>query len=283
MTCTDTLQGINTNVKLVSSMVDKSDITLNLNRLGLSKNEVTLYLTLIGVEADTVLELSKKTSISRSTVYNTVKSLVAKGFAEWIVEQHRKKVRVVRPSQLDFIVNEKKNEFLVAKSSIGELQTMISDQASRSAQTQVRYYQGKAGMKQMLWNSLKAKKVIGYSEFGRIDIVGQKFYDDYVTEFRKRKITDAAITNEDGRDYIKKYVIPKTGNHQLGITGIRYIKKSIYHVSGDHSIYNNVYAMSYWNHGEIVGVEIENEELVKLHTSIFNILWGIAKPIKGLI
>src|SRR5690606_5091074 len=107
--------------------------------------------------------------------------------------------------------------------------------------------------------------------------VGEEFYNKYVEEFRFRKIRDRVIGNEDCLQYASGYVVK--GKHQLNKDDLRILPKKTFYVSGDTSIYNNTYAVCWWDKGEVVGVEIENPELVKIQKSIFEILWGIAKPI----
>ncbi|MDQ6985600.1 MAG: hypothetical protein Q9M91_02220 [Candidatus Dojkabacteria bacterium] len=148
--------------------------------------------------------------------------------------------------------------------------------------TQVRNYFGVEGIKQIIWNCLKAKtEVIGYSQFGRVSVVGEKFYSKYVEEFKLRKIVDRSITNELGLEHVRTFVKP--GEHQQNLDNVRMIPKDKYYVSGDTSIYNNIYAVCWWDKGEIVGIELENPKLVKLQKSIFEMMWSLAEPISKYI
>lgn len=136
----------------------------------------------------------------------------------------------------------------------------------------------------MIWNTLKAdSEVMGYSEFGRVDLVGKHFYDKYVQEFRHlRQLKDRVISNEKCIDYFERYVKGKI-KHQIDEDNLRIIPSEIFYVSGDHSIYNDIYSMSFWKAKEIVAVEIQNIELVKLHKTIFEILWNIGKSVQDLL
>ncbi|MBN2101094.1 helix-turn-helix domain-containing protein [Candidatus Dojkabacteria bacterium] len=265
---------------MASIMVDTEDIHQNLIRLGLDENEAEVYMTLLGAPSMTILELSRSTNIPRSTVYRIAESLAKKKFAEWIIEHNSKKVRAITPEYLGFVVKEKKTELEEAEVSLNNLQDMIGNIVTKVPKTQVRYYQGKEGIRQIIWNTLKAKKgVFGYSEFGRIEVVGRNFYNDYVQEFRARGLTDRVIANENCFGYLDKHVLTELEKHQLESTGIRIIPKKIFYCTGDHSLYNNIYSISYWRKNETIGVEIENEELVKMHASIFEMMWKIAEPV----
>jgi len=78
---------------------------------------------------------------------------------------------------------------------------------------------------------------------------------------------------------VTKYLKTEDGDiHELRkkYQHTRVISKDKLYISGDITIYNNVFAVAYWKHGEVVGVEIENAELVKTQRSIFELLWEIA-------
>lgn len=250
-----------------------------MKNLGLDERESSIYLSLLEGESMSILELSRDTGIPRTTLYRIVDSLINKRFVEEEVHENGSKLVVKRPEELDFIVKEGLQELDGMKDALSSLKEVAEEITSTVPRTKVRYYKGIEGLQQMLWNSLKGSDVIGYSEFGRVDMVGKKFYEEYVKEFRFRGSKDRVVSNQKCLDYYLSHILSEENKHQLDKDGIKILDKEIFYVSGDTSIYNNVYAVSYWKGSEIVGVEIENDELVKLHRSIFEILWKQAKPI----
>lgn len=266
---------------MVSSMVDSTDIQQNLKILGLSEEESIVYINLLNKTSAGILEISREVNIPRTNVYRICDELVKKKFAKWIVGDRGSNIEAVRPRHLDFLIKEKESELEGYANSLNSLQEMAQDIATKVPKTQVRYYQGKEGIKQIIWNTLKAKnEVFGYSEFGRIEVVGKAYYTKYVEEFKFRKIKDRAISNQKCLDYYVKYVIGKENIHQIDKDNVKIIPKNIFYVSGDHSIYNDIYSMSYWKSNEVVGVEIQNPELVKLHKTIFELMWKLAEPVE---
>jgi sugar-specific transcriptional regulator TrmB len=246
----------------------------------LDKRESEIYLSLLESGEMSVLEISKRTEIPRSTVYRLVSSLIKKGFLNEEVRENGIYISPKDPSELDYLMKAQKEKVDDMVSAIGSLSDLTKNFDTGNPKTKVRYYTGQKGLRQMLWNSLKARDgIVGYSEFGRLNIVGEKFYSKYVEEFRIRNLEDRVISNEDCLDYYVKYVLGEDKKHQIDDYGIRIIEKDKFYVSGDTSIYNDIYAVSYWSGGEVVGVEIENRELVKLHRSIFEILWEISEDI----
>lgn len=260
-------------------MVDKSDILSNLLKLGLDQEESIVYLELTGHQSISILELSKHCGIPRSTIYRICESLVDKRFAEWVVPKRGAKIRAVFPKQLSFLIKDKQEEAKEIHHALHDLSKIISGPLPSVSATQVRYYEGISGLKQVIWNSLQSKgEIIGYSTYGRREIVTDKWYAKYVREFRLRKLRDRVITNEQAMDYLRKFMDPV--NHQQEIKDVRLLPQAKFYISGDVSIYNNVYSVSYWKQGEIVGVEIENPEMVKTQKSIFELLWGQAEGLE---
>lgn len=265
-------------------MVDKVDIKQYLINLGLDEDEALCYKTLTQSPVSMpVTNLSKEIDIPRSTVYRICENLVKKRFAMWVVGERGREIQAIDSQQLDFLIKEKRGELQNVKKTVHALQEMLGS-ITTLPKTKVKYYQGKEGIKQIIWNTLRAEKeVIGYSEFGRIAVTGESFYEKYVQEFKLRNIEDKAISNEHCIAYYKENVVNINKNHQMKAMGVRIIPEETFYVSGDHSIYNDTYAISYWKGSEVVGVEIENSELVKMHKSIFSILWNIAKPVSEFV
>lgn len=267
-------------VKIWSIMVDKVDVFENLEKLGLNLAEMEIYYQLLYVEKLSVYELSKRVGMPRTTVYRICESLIKKGFVVSVTSSNGKEVKAVSLENLDFLVEEQKAKVEKIDNSIKALIDISKNLTKHVPKTEIRYYQGREGMRQLIWNTLRAdKEIVGYSEFGRVAVVGEDFYDNYVKEFKLRKLKDRAITNEAGLGYVKEFVSPD--KHQLSMENIRFLSNDVYYISGDHSIYNNIYSISYWKQGEIVGIEIENPELVKMHRSVFELMWGIASRISN--
>lgn len=266
-----------------NSKNSQKDIIQDLKNLGLDKNEALVYIDLCQTDETSILDLSKSTNIPRTTVYRIAETLVEKRFAEWVVKHKAKYLKATPPDSLIFLVKKKKSELETVKDSVKNLQELLNINFTQVPKTQIRYFQGREGIKQQIWNTLNAKdEILGYSEFGRRDITGAKFHEQYVAEFKKRRLSDRVITNEKSFDYIREHVIKDTKLHLVSYD-IRVLSQDEMYISGDTCIYNNVYSVGYWGKGEIVGVEIENTEFVKLHRSIFKQMWEIAKPLEKVL
>jgi hypothetical protein len=162
-----------------------------------------------------------------------------------------------------------------------QIKETLSRRPANVPETQVRYYKGAEGIRQMMWNTLKAdRQTVGYSEFGRVEVVGQEYTARWAQEFRSRGLVDRAIANPtpEVKKYIKEVIM--TGRHQLDVEHIKFFPQNQLYITGDTTIYNNICAVCYWRQGEVVGVEVENPEFVRTQKTMFELLWKQAKPVK---
>lgn len=269
---------------MMSDMVDINarahDIKENLKKLNFDQEEIEVYIALLNEPILAVLEISKKTNIARTTVYRSVDSLLEKGAIEKIIEEHGKKYKAVHPNNFAQILENKKQEFETVKNSVEALSSMVRLPETELPRTQIRYYQGRTGMKQLIWNTLEARKdMYGVSLGEWVSLVGEKFLEKYSKEFKKRRISDWYIVNEKTVPRIvKKFQTPI--HHQASYDFVRVMKSEDLYISGDTIIYNDVFATIFWKHGEIVGVEMENKELAKMQLGLFKIAWEQATPLQ---
>ena len=265
--------------------MNNDEIIKKLNIFGLEEKEALIYLMLLQKGIKTPLELARLTEVNRTTIYRIVERLQDLNLVEEMLDQNTTKYKAIPPDKFELLVAKKEAELKTLKETLPTLQAELSQLVGNlPANTKVKYYRGKSGFEQIIWNQLHAiGNIVGYSTFGRREVVGDKFYDEYVREFEAKNITDRVITTptEETLAYLKKHVL--LNRTQMEPWNIRYLEESQIYISGDTVFYNDIFATAYWRQGEIVGVEIENHEFVRMQKSIFEILWENAKPIGEII
>ncbi|MEK7577283.1 MAG: helix-turn-helix domain-containing protein [Patescibacteria group bacterium] len=264
-------------------MESSTSLEEHLISFGLSKQEANLYLALSGKPALTALELSRLLRVPRTSVYDNLTNLIEQGLIERIIKYKSQQFRAYPIETLQSIVDTQQSNLTVLSNSLAYLKTHIHEASlATSTATQVRYYHGTTGIRQMMWNALSAEKEnIGYSIMGRKEIVGSAFLKRFLEEFSRKKLIDRVLINS------TKHTLQYLTDGNLSIGGklanferIRVLETSQLRITGDTTIYNNIFAVMYWQQKEIVGVEIENPELVAMQKSIFENLWTLAKPLK---
>jgi sugar-specific transcriptional regulator TrmB len=252
---------------------------------GLNDVESKIYLHLVHNEPKTFLEISKALSIPRTSIYDNSEKLIEKGLLERIVNFKSQKLKAYPIDHLGNIVDKEKEKVEKMQDVLETFKSDINFSSLKTSSfTEVRYYSGAEGLRQIMWNTLKAKtEMYGYSIMGRMEVVGEKFMQKYVDEFKKRKLKDRVIVNP--VEFTLNYVgiFADTSKSQLAFENIRYIDKDRMYIAGDTTIYNDTFALCFWKEGEVVGVEIDNPEFVKTQKSIFELLWEVAKPVEELI
>lgn len=252
-------------------------LTEQLTEIGLNAVDGKIYGYLLNKQPKTVLEISSDLHIPRPTVYDSSLRLIKKGFIEKIVDYKSQKFRAFPLTLLQDMLNHEKEKIARMQENLTYVENALSQQ-TKTYTTQLRHYSGTQGFRQMMWNSLAAKKeMIGYSEFGRIKIVGKKFLQSWYEEINRKNLKDRVITTP---QHIQNFY---TSDHDAAIAYEkfqirRFVDEKEIYITGDTMIYNNVFALCYWKHGEVIGVEIENEEFVKNQRSIFEKLWIQASP-----
>lgn len=271
-------------------MSDNTGKLSQLQTLGLSLLEADVYLYLAEHPPTSALTLSRTLAIPRTSVYDSLTRLSDKGLINRSVKAKTTLYQATPPTHFDTLIQSQADKVEEMTQALKNLTTALQTRVGELKNTEVRYYQGPEGMRQMIWNCLRAKhEIVGYSVFGRVEVVGIKFIQRFIAEFADRQLSDRVIASPTARtlEYISQDVKP--GFHHLSFQNIRTLPSKQLYIAGDTMIYNDVYAVSYWpvspkpgeggQGHEVVGVEIENPDFVQHELSIFELLWSMAKPI----
>ncbi len=257
-------------------MSDRS-LQLQLESFGLHEIEAKIYLYLVNKEPQTILEIARALGLPRTSIYDNSTKLLEKGLVRKEIGYKTQKFQAAPLAMIEGLIDKERERITQMEDDLSKLQQNLAHAFIPNATTQVRYYHGVQGFQQMMWNALDAEKeLIGYSQFGRVEVVGEKFALRHHEETKNRKLVDRVITNprKDIIDFLSLPIEIERRTYQH----IRFVDQKDLYVSGDVTIYNNVFAVCYWQQGEVVGVEIENAELVKQQKSIFEQMWQIAQP-----
>lgn len=260
-------------------MADTLDIINELKQLGLNEVEGRAYLFLSQRGTLPIMRLSKLLNLPRTTTYRMCEGMVKKKVLEWVVERQGTRIKSVNVDGLKVLVKEKQQEVERMTQALGKLKTNLPTTIPIK-HTQVRYYYGIEGLRQLVWNSMRAKDAIyGYSVYSRDKYTGEKLEEEYWQTCLTNNIKDYVIVNTDALERVRHAYL--LGAHKF--QKIRVIPENNFYISGDTYIYNNIYAVNFWENDEIFGVEIENSEIVKVQKAIFNYIWERAKPLEKYI
>lgn len=267
-------------------MMMKLTITKDLIDLGLTSNQAEVYVLLLERGSLRISDIVRILKLPRSSVYESLKGLFDIGLAEEIIENSFKFIRPYPISAFQHNIEEKMvelNEQTLKVENLTKSLTKLPTKLSTEA-TRVIYYKTRAGARQLLWNTLKAKNVIYvYSEWGRGRYVGIKFYQNFVSESYDRNFQEQVLTNSNDRvlDSIKQHT--NTSVSRTRVENIKMITEKEISFKGETFIYNDIYAQIFLKGEEINGFEIQSQQFVDTQRSIFEKLWEKARPLSELL
>jgi predicted transcriptional regulator len=260
-------------------MSKKTDKLIKLlSPYGLNDDEVRVYLELLEKGRSSVVEIHRSTGISRTKVYRLLDSLEQKGLVVVLLHSRGKRFEASHPKKLNMLVDQKESEVEKLKSDLPIVMNALKRiNGQTKEEAKVLYYEGLEGLKQVTYNSLKAKKELLTLEITDMD----GFFDHEYAEKMRHKFIDREIqiktlTNqkeipewtETATEMVRKY------------WQIRHLPEEQLEIKFEILVYNNVYAMYRYQGGKIFCVEVYSNELAEMQKQLFSYMWDKAEKFK---
>ncbi len=250
----------------------------NLKEFGLNSDEAYIYIELLKNGSSTSYSLHKNTGIGRSIIYKLLSSLVLKNLVS-LEETSSSKIYSAFPyKNLSNLVEVKEAEVESMKKSLDNVFDNLSSIAKENStkDSKVLHYYGIEGLKQVVWNTLRAKNKMRIFEVSRLSAFLQKsFAEKFREEAAIRGIQHYDLTNEshmagwtDVKEFLDKY------------QKLRYIDPDILEIKFEIYIYNDVVTMIDYKDNELYAIEIHNQYLATLQTQLFDYVWKDAKEME---
>lgn len=173
----------------------------NLETLGLSNEEIQVYLAALEQGSTTVLELAKTTKIPRTTVYLLIDSLIKNGLLKLTVKGKKKRYVPAEPREI-LTLGKNKQERLAQ--SLKELEQEIPQldaiYRTQHAIPQIQYYQGAQEVQKIYEETLKEDKIyVHCMSQSAMDIMGD-YLKKYFVRVIRRMIHSQEIVSDSGAD-----------------------------------------------------------------------------------
>lgn len=253
--------------------MNEKQITSYLIRLGMSREEALIYATLVQHGSSTALAISRLTMINRTKVYRTLESLSSKQLVEQEIEEN---TTLFSPSPIEKIreiLRDKQTQVASLTQEFNEFERELAQVAvEKKSSTKVKFYRGIEGIRQMVWNVLKAKsEVVGYTTRDLTDFVGERFMQEFVEEFIRRNLSMRDI-------YSDEYVKNKKTKLDWGTSvSSRYLPSKALAIPHQMDIYDDVVTFYDYQDGEVWGTEIYNPKVAQVQKQLFDLAWEKAK------
>ena len=236
-----------------------------LQDLGLTDKEAGLYVTMLGMDNASVLELSKKTKINRTTVYLVLESLMKKGLASEIQIDKKTHYQAEPPERLETYVERQKivleEQAKRVKDLIPQLKSVERESGERPV---VKYFEGREGIISSLEEFLKGPKT---EEFTYL-LYPKDLVDEIFTEEEKRKYRGMRLTKK-----IKSQSLYTLKNGELQsdemATRIK-IDGNKYPITCDISIYGDRMRINVLGKG-LASIFIQSKDVAETFKSLFKL------------
>lgn len=247
-----------------------------LKNIGLSDKEIALYRAALSSGVCSIKQLADDAGFNRTTAYRFLTALHKRGLVEWVVGARGRLVQVAPFDSLAHYLKEEQRRLAGIEAALPQaIDQLKAMEHRKKLTTQVRYFEGQLGIKQMIWNTLRAESdTRSYASLTRREVISPSFEDEFEREWARKGLKDRVITNEKRGEYIAKRLIPEYRR----CVDIRIIPTKTYYITNDIIIYNDIFAIMSLEKDHLVGVEIENAEIAKTQASIFDIVWRVATP-----
>jgi sugar-specific transcriptional regulator TrmB len=244
--------------------------------LGLTENEILIYLSLLKLGPCTILELSRESGVKRSTAHNIVEQLISKGIVSQTNFGKRRKVIAEEPEKLQVLIENKKWAIKKLEDSVRDIVESIEKTLPKRGQAEdvdVKYYDGNNGFRDVVQRALKSGTdeiliISNVSEFYRIY---KKEYDDnfFIPARVKKGISVRSLILDDPLyETISKFDKEQLRETRILPTNERFVTTMyIYKKEVSIMVSNEPYK----------AVVITNGFIADTFRILFDLLWDIAK------
>ncbi len=243
-------------------------------RLGLNKNETTVYLTLSEMGETTTGPLIKKTSIPSSKIYSILGSLIEKGLVGYFIHGGVKTFRANKPLVLRHLLDIKEQELTKLREEVDQSIPLLEKAffEATNSNYNVEVLEGLRGIKTVYDLSLSLNKAGGKMYTIGYPLLASTLLNAYFKEFHK-KLTARSIRAKVLYDYDTWFAKKRESRPYADQ---RYLPKGIKTPAFIH-IFNDYVGIMVITEHQKLSILIKNREIAQSYLEYFNLLWRLGK------
>ncbi len=230
-----------------------------LQKLGMTKSEAIVFELLVKYGSISGSQLAKKSGIDRSTTYNLLSSLNAKGFISYVIKDSLKVYQISNPENLKKFAEEKVQ---IADSLISEINQIMKKEPQEEV---IEIYEGKNAPRVMYSHYLSQKKqnFYTYGGYGKMFSTLAPEMKGYIKKFKSNKNLLYSFISKDYPNLEMLKLIPgkiKQTNLPSVSAGFTIGKDSVtFHIYEDESKI----------------IMIKNPLIAKIMRELYELAWGV--------
>lgn len=237
-----------------------------LEKIGLTKNESKVYLTLLELGPSLAGKIAKISELHRRPTYDSLTRLLDKGLISYTIKSGKKYFQAVNPERFISILKEKQ------KSVEQIIPSLLEKFYTKKPEITTEVYEGKEGIKTIMEDIIKTKK-----EFLTIGSTGKgpSIFPYYVENFSKRR-EKAKIKRKvliaDTLDGRKHYGTLKKEK----LVEVKFLPREIKNVQTTW-IYGDKVAIILVSEEYPIATLIENKQIADNYRFLFSMIWKVGK------
>ncbi|MBR9677166.1 TrmB family transcriptional regulator [Candidatus Woesearchaeota archaeon] len=231
-----------------------------LEKLGLTKNEATIYLALIELGPSVAGVISRKSGIHRRSVYDAIDRLIEKGLIGYIVQNNRKYFEAVNPQRLIELLKEKETDINNILPSLLQKYKFVKEKK------ETLFFRGKRGVKSIFDDQLIiGKEILIFGASSSATEILKYYFGHFDRERKKKNIPVKIIFDEGAREKI----------HKIPLANIKFVPEE-YSTPTATNVYGNTVSIIIWSQNPYA-ILIRDKEVADSYRKYFNLMWSIAK------
>jgi len=239
-----------------------------LEQLGLKDKKADVYLAALELGSATVIEISKKASIKRTTCYDILMDLIKMGL---VSETSKGKKRLFIGEDPEKILGDLENKEKLLSGILPQLKAVYN---IKGVKPKIRFYEGKEGLREVYADTLKySGEIAAFASEDVVRALGREWADDYLKKRVKKNIRVRVILPK--TEYVSKIV---EEDRELLRTS-KLIDPQKYPFSIEINIYGHK-KVALMSSREEMGIIIEGDEVYKTMKLIFELLWDNLPEVK---
>jgi len=242
-----------------------------LRKIGLTENEIKIYLDLLTSGSSTAYEIGKRAGIYRVHVYDKLEQLMDKGLVTHIYRGSKKYFQATDPTKIKQYLEDKKRELESQEEAVISILPELEAMANLPKEdTFVEVFKGNEGLKYLLKDILKTEKEVLIT--GIDDAKYQEalpiFMKQYFRDLKRKRIKERVIT-------LKKKDIFLFGKDLAPTTNYRFLESTQFNPTNTF-VYGNKVVIVTWG-SPVTAVMIKNNQIAETYRNHFEHLWRIAR------
>lgn len=235
-----------------------------LEKIGLNKNEIKIYLDLLKYKNSSALDISKRTGIHRSNTYDALRKLIEIGFITELIEEKKRFFSSMDPEKIRYYLKQQEKE-------LDDLIPYLKSIACEKSETEnVSIEKGIFAVRESLYDLLKLNKPINVygASTKSVEILGEGFLKEFHSDRIKEKVIMRHIYDEDSIERVKHL-------NKLKFTEAKYFPKK-YNTVAATILCDNITLIIIFS-SPISAILIKNREISEAYNRYFELLWRQAK------